>query len=230
MCAACPELLSAFIAETDRARALARARLQKNPNDDAALFLLGKIDLNYVWLQLGTRARKTGWDQYWEARTSLDQVLERNPSHLRARVARAWIDYIVGTKMPRGTRWVLGGGNKKKGLRVVREAASGDGEFFERAEAAFALWDMQVRERELVEAVATAQQLARDFPDNRELTRFLNAHRSRSEGIAPYGTAVIDVALSAEWAHTLRTLLSWYWFLRTSAPRAALIKAPSKAG
>lgn len=177
MCAQCADLFSAFVAETDRARAAARARLKSTPNDDEALFLLGKIDLNYVWLQLGTRGRKTGWDQYWEARNSLDQVLERNPGHLRARVARAWIDYIVGTKMPRGTRWLLGGGSKKNGLRVVREAASAEGEFFERTEAAFALWDMQVRERELVGAVATAQQLARDFPDNRELTRFLNAHR-----------------------------------------------------
>jgi hypothetical protein len=176
-CATCPDLFSVFIADTNRARALARTRLQRNPDDEAALFLLGKIDLNYVWLQLGTRGRKTGWDEYWEARTSLDKVLERNPGHLRARVARAWIDYIVGTKMPRGTRWLLGGGSKKKGLRVVREAASGDGDFFERTEAAFALWDMQVRERELVEAVATARQLARDFPDNRELTRFLNAHQ-----------------------------------------------------
>lgn len=176
-CATCPDLLSVFIADTNRARALARTRLQQNPDDEAALFLLGKIDLNYVWLQLGTRGRKTGWDEYWEARTSLDKVLERNPGHLRARVARAWIDYIVGTKMPRGTRWLLGGGSKKKGLRVVREAASSDGEFFERAEATFALWDMQIRERELVEAVATARQLARDFPDNRELTRFLHAQQ-----------------------------------------------------
>ena len=62
------DLLSAFIADTDRARALARTRLEKNPDDEAALFLLGKIDLNYVWLQLGTRGRKTGWDEYWEAR------------------------------------------------------------------------------------------------------------------------------------------------------------------
>ncbi len=176
-CAACPDLLSVFIADTTRARAVAQTRLQRNPDDESALFLLGKIDLNYVWLQLGTRGRKTGWDEYWEARTSLDKVLARNPVHLRARVARAWIDYIVGTKMPRGTRWLLGGGSKKEGLRVVREAANGEGEFFERTEAAFALWDMQVRERELVEAVATARQLARDFPDNRELTRFLNAHQ-----------------------------------------------------
>lgn len=28
-----------------------------------------------------------------------------------------------------------------------------------------------------VEAVATARQLVLDFPDNRELTRFLNAHQ-----------------------------------------------------
>ena len=177
MCAICPDLMSSFLADTDRARALARARLQRDANNEAALFLLGKIDLNYVWLQLGTRGRKTGWDEYWEARNSLDQVLERNPDHLRARVARAWIDYIVGSKMPRGTRWLLGGGSKKRGLQVVREAASSEGEFFERAEAAFALWDMQVRERELAEAVATARQLARDFPDNRELTRFLTAHQ-----------------------------------------------------
>lgn len=177
MCAACADLFSAFVAETTRGRAAARGRLQRDPHDEAALFLLGKIDLNYVWLQLGTRARKTGWDEYWEARTSLDKVLERNPAHLRARVARAWIDYIVGSKMPRGTRWLLGGGNKKKGLRVVREAASSGGEFFERAEAGFALWDMQVRERDLAEAVATAQQLVRDFPDNRELARFLTTQR-----------------------------------------------------
>jgi hypothetical protein len=177
MCASCPDLMAAFVSETDRARALARTRLQLNPNDEDALFLLGKIDLNYVWLQLGTRGRKTGWDEYWEARTSLDKVLELNPDHLRARVARAWIDYIVGTKLPRGTRWLLGGGSKKRGLQVIREAASAEGEFFERAEATFALWEMQVRERDLAEAVATARQLARDFPDNRELTRFLDAHR-----------------------------------------------------
>ena len=176
-CVPCAELMAAFIAETSHGRELARVRLQRNPHDEAALFLLGKIDLNYVWLQLGTRSRKTGWDEYWEARTSLDTVLREHRDHLRARVARAWIDYIVGSKMPRGTRWLLGGGNKRRGLQAVREAASGGGDFFERAEAGFALWDMQVREHDLVEAVATAQRLARDFPENRELARFLSTQR-----------------------------------------------------
>jgi hypothetical protein len=52
-------------------QAIARARLEVDPGDEQMLFFLGKVDLNYVWLQLGTLGRKTGWDEYWEARRSL---------------------------------------------------------------------------------------------------------------------------------------------------------------
>jgi hypothetical protein len=173
-CTACPALMSAFLAETTRHQTLARARLKIHPDDEATLFFLGKIDLNYVWLQSGTLGRKTGWDEYWEARHSLDHVLKVNPGHVRARVARAWVDYIVGTSVPRGARWLLGGGNKKRGLLVVREVvARGEGELFVQAEAMFALWDMQVRERDTAQAVVTARTLARDFPGNAELREFL---------------------------------------------------------
>ena len=78
--------------------------------------------------------------------------------------------------MPRGTRWLLGGGNKKRGLATVREAAAAEAPFFARAEARFALWDMQVRERLIGEAVVTARDLTRDFPDNAELQRFVNTY------------------------------------------------------
>jgi hypothetical protein len=175
-CAVCPELLAAFQAAFVRGQALARATLQAHPDDEATLFLLGKLDLNYVWLQLGTLGRKTGWGEYWEARRALDKVLKRNPGHVRARVARAWIDYIVDTRMPRGTRWLLGGGNKKRGLLAVRDAANTDADFFIQAEARFAFWDMQVRERHLREAIVTARTLARDFPDNEELNTFIETH------------------------------------------------------
>ena len=174
-CTGCPALLSTFVAETRRAQAIARARLVLDPEDEETLFFLGKLDLNYVWLQLGTLGRKTGWDEYWEARRSLDTVLKQHPQHVRAKVARAWIDYIVDTKMPRGTRWLLGGGNKKRGLRAVREAATVEADLFVRAEAGFALWDMQVRERNMADARATAATLAEDFPDNPELRKFLEA-------------------------------------------------------
>ena len=90
-CATCPGLIAAFFADIKHGQALARTALQTTPGDEAALFFLGKLDLNYVWLQLGPMGRKTGWDEYWEARRSLDGLLAANPRHVRGRVARAWI-------------------------------------------------------------------------------------------------------------------------------------------
>ena len=177
-CAACPALMTAFFEDIRHGQTQARAMLRARPGDDEALFFLGKLDLNYVWLQLGTLGRKTGWDEYWEARRSLDAVLKAHPQHVRALVARAWIDYIVDTKMPWGTRWVLGGGSKKRGLNAVRNAAQMPSEFFTHAEAEFALWDMHVREREMTKATEVARRLVTDLPDNLELARFLEAREA----------------------------------------------------
>jgi hypothetical protein len=175
-CAACPDLLATFELETKRGQEAARKRLNASPGDDDTLFYLGKLDLNYVWLQLGTLGRKTGWSEYWEARRSLDKVLRQNPRHVRAKVARAWIDYAVATNMAGGMRWLLGGGSRKRGLQAVREAAVADATMFVRAEAGFSLWDMQVRERDIAGARATALILAGDFPDNPDLQKFLETH------------------------------------------------------
>jgi len=172
-CATCPALVEAFNAAIDRGQAAGEAKLKESPDDHEARFLVGKLNLNYVWLHLGTIGRRTGWSEYWDARKSLDAVLTRNPMHVRARVARAWIDYIVDTKVRWGTRWLLGGGDKKKGLAVVRDAAAANADFFTQAEARFALWDMQVREKNVSGAATTARLLLRDFPDNHELSRFL---------------------------------------------------------
>jgi len=179
-CATCPDLIANFVADLHRGQSLARTALRGNPGDETALFFLGKLDLNYVWLQLGPLRRKTGWDEYWEARRSLDAVLKDHPQHVRARVARAWIDYVVDTKMPWGTHWLLGGGNRKQALIAVREAAHTESDFFTHAEAQFALWDMQVRERDMTQATAVARRLAHDFPDNREVAAFLEAREASS--------------------------------------------------
>jgi hypothetical protein len=178
-CAPCAEPMAAFLTDFREGRSLAREALRTNPKDESALFFLGKLDLNYIWLQLGPLSRKTGWDEYWEARRSLDAVLKQNPHHVRARVARAWIDYIVDTRMPWGTAWLLGGGSKKRALASLREAAAADTDFFTHAEAEFALWEMYVRDRNMEEATAVARRLARDFPENRELAAFIQARDSR---------------------------------------------------
>jgi hypothetical protein len=107
-------------------------------------------------------------------------VLKQHPDNVRALVSRAWIDYIVGTKIPRGVRWLLGGGNKKRGLAIVRDAAKAeaDADVFVRAETEFALWDMQVREKQFADALVTARDLAIDFPDNQELKKFIETHQA----------------------------------------------------
>jgi hypothetical protein len=183
-CATCPDLIAEFLADIHRGQNTARMMLQSNVGDETALFFLGKLDLNYVWLQLGPLHRRTGWEEYWEARRSLDAVLRQNPRHVRARVARAWIDYIVDTKMPWGSRWLLGGGNRKQALADIREAAQIESDFFSHVEAEFALWDMEVRERDVSSATDVARGLAHEFPDNRELAAFLEGHeRIRRAGL-----------------------------------------------
>jgi tetratricopeptide (TPR) repeat protein len=178
-CARCPEVLATFTEDLHHGQELARTMLKANPRDETALFYLGKLDLNYVWLQLGLLGKKTGWDEYWEARKSLDALLKVNPAHVRGRVARGWIDFIVNTRMPWGTRWVLGGGNKKKGLAAVREAAGMQTDEFSHAEAEFALWDMLLRDKNVPAATEVARRIAQAFPENQEVATFLANRATR---------------------------------------------------
>ena len=178
-CTKCPAVLEAFTADLHHGQALARAMLKKNPADPVALFYLGKLDLNYVWLQLGLLGKKTGWDEYWEARKSLDALLKIDPKHVRARVARGWIDYIVNTRMPWGTRWVLGGGNKKKGLTAIRDAAAVETDQFSHAEAEFALWDILLRDKNEKDAIEVAKRIAQAYPENGEVAAFLAARAGK---------------------------------------------------
>lgn len=175
-CASCGEILKTFLAETRRAQAVAHARLKSHPAEDETEFLLGKIDLNYVWLQLATLGRRTGWSEYREARRSVEAVLKRSPNHLRAQVAHAWIEYIVDTRVPFGFKWVLGGGDRKEALAVMQEAAAKASDPLDKTEATFGLWEMLIREKKLKEAVDVARTLLVDFPENKELVKFVAAN------------------------------------------------------
>lgn len=181
-CERCPDLIAAFLSDISAAQGLARNRLRASPEDETTLYFLGKINLNYVWLHLGPLGRKAGFSEYWEGRRSLDGVLRRNPAHVRAKVARAWVDYIVGTRMPRGTKWLVGGGNRQRALGTMREAATATADFYTSAEARFALWEMLVREQDFDAALDVARGLMLDFPSNRDLANFVEA-RGVSTGV-----------------------------------------------
>jgi hypothetical protein len=98
---------------------------------------------------------------------------------VRGKVARGWIEYIVATRMPWGTRWMLGGGNRKKGVAMVREAVDTPADQFTHAEAEFALWDMLLREKDIPAATEVARRLAQAFPENGEVASFLATKAAR---------------------------------------------------
>lgn len=174
-CADCRAVLATFLEDVNRGRAAARDRIAKAPADDEARFFLGKLDLSYLWMQLSTLGRKTGWDEYWEAKKLLEGILEKNPMHVRAGVARAWMDYIVGTRVPWGTRWVMGGGSKSRGLAMVREAAQTPAGLYTQVEAQFGLWEMLTRDGKRDEAIGVAKELLMKFPENKDLQRFVES-------------------------------------------------------
>jgi hypothetical protein len=174
-CAECPEVLKIFLDDVNRGRAAARSRIEKNPMDEEAQFFLGKMDLSYLWLQLATLDRKTGWHEYWEAKRILEDILEKNPMHVRARVARAWMDYIVGTRVPWGTRWMMGGGSRSRALKMVQDAAQAPADYFAQVEARFALQEMLTREGKPAEAVEVARDLLGRFPENKDLKKFVES-------------------------------------------------------
>ena len=180
-CEPCPALLATFDQLTNSTRTLARARIESDPADHAARFLLGKINLNYVWLNLGPLGRRKGLGEYREARKALKEVLEQEPQHVRAIVAYAWIDYIVDTRVPFGVKWILGGGSRKRALGAMRTAVTIDTDYFSNVEARFGLWEMLIREKDLTGAEVVARDLAREFPANQELARFLAGRVTAAE-------------------------------------------------
>lgn len=175
-CAECLPLVDELVRVVRAGRSRARAHLETAPVDDDTQFLLGRLDLTYVWLQVSTLGRRTGWEEYQEARRVLDAVLERRPSHVRARVARAWIEYIVGTRLPWGLRWVAGGGNRTRGLRMMREAAATEADRYTKAEALFGLWEMESREGNVTDALVPARALLAWFPENEDLAAYVQTH------------------------------------------------------
>jgi tetratricopeptide (TPR) repeat protein len=174
-CSECSKVLATFLEDVNQGRAAARAQISEDPLNDELRFFLGKMDLSYLWLQLATLDRKTGWSEYWEAKKLLEAIIEKQPMHVRARVARAWMDYIVGTRVPWGTRWVMGGGNKSRGLKMVREAAQTPADFYTRVEAQFGLWEMLTRDGKRAEALVVAKELLVTFPENKDLVRFVES-------------------------------------------------------
>lgn len=165
-CRVCPELLRQFENDSTEGIRLARHILSKRPDDERAMFLLAKIDLNRLWLFLQILDKMKGWREYQEARKLLVKLLARNPNHVRALTALAWINYIVAERNFL-LRAILGGGSKKTAYKQLHHAAACvQCDFFDRIEAKFSLFDILRQEKRFAEALVVAEELSARFPEN----------------------------------------------------------------
>ncbi len=165
-CLACARLLAEFQADLEAGLGKSRAILEREPGNSRAQFLLAKLILNRLWLNLQVLQRKKGWNDYKESSRMLDRVLMAEPDNVRALTARAWIEYVVGDQNF-VVRALLGGGDKAKAIRDLRRAIALPGGEYELAEAKTSLVEMLASEGETEEARELAAQLNARFPENK---------------------------------------------------------------
>jgi tetratricopeptide (TPR) repeat protein len=163
-----PEMEKRFLNELERAMTLAQARLQKNPNDAAALYALGisyGLRSNYYWIV--KKAWRDSLKDATAARRLHNRVSELQPANVDARLVQGLHDYLVGC-LPWGWRMLgfLVGvhGDKEKGIQTVQQVAQ-KGED-NRLDAEIFLCALYRRENQPARAVPLVENLIRRFPRN----------------------------------------------------------------
>jgi tetratricopeptide (TPR) repeat protein len=162
------EMERRFLGELARAMTLAQARLQKNPNDAAALYSLGisyGLRSNYYWIV--KKAWRDSLKDATAARRCHNRVSELEPANVDARLVQGLHDYLVGC-LPWGWRMLgfLVGihGDKDKGIRTVQEVSQKGRD--NRLDAEIFLCALYRRENQPARAVPLVEELVRRFPRN----------------------------------------------------------------
>jgi tetratricopeptide (TPR) repeat protein len=164
-----PETVAAFHDALDRALAVSRERLAKNPKDADAHFQVGAavgLRASYTATVDGsvTGAFRAAREAYNEHET----VLALDPSRKDAGLIVGTYRYIVAAlSLPvRLMAYVAGfGGDKNKGLRMIEEAATYPGDNQE--DARFALILLYNREKRYDDALKQLATLQQKYPRNR---------------------------------------------------------------
>jgi tetratricopeptide (TPR) repeat protein len=163
-----PETEKRFLGELTTAMNLAQARLDKKPNDKAALYALGisyGLRSNYYWV-----VKKAWHDSLRDAtaaRRLHNKVEALDPKYVDARLVEGLHDYIIGS-LP--WTWRMLGflvgihGDKALGIHLVQDVAAHGKD--NRVDAEIFLGALYRRENEPRRAVPIVQDLIRRFPRN----------------------------------------------------------------
>jgi tetratricopeptide (TPR) repeat protein len=163
-------LADSFFGLSDRAVALCRQRLAKEPNDAQAYFYFGMTQMN--------RASFLGWQQRslsafrvsLGVASHLNAALARDSSLTEARLGLGMMDYF----MAMSRRYTLGlrlMGSRKKAYAAVRPVADGNGEL--KAPAQMMLAYMLKEDGDYDAALDYCGRLLAAYPGNRSARRFM---------------------------------------------------------
>ncbi len=151
-----------------RALTIEQNRLAANPNDVEALYTRGVTRAEFAtYTALVEHAWFSALRNAVGARHDHERVLELAPEDIEAKLLVGTHNYVVGS-LPwalRSAGAVAGlGGNKEKGMQLLRECAAGNGETAVDARILLALFLR--REQRYDEALPIARQLIAAYPRN----------------------------------------------------------------
>lgn len=163
-----PEEIQPITEAIDKAKALARARLERNDDDKEALYSLGiayGIEGNYLF------TIKKSWfaalDAAGEANERHKKVLKLDPNFHDAKLVTGLYEYVIGS-IPGGVKWLAAlfgyRGSKQRGIQLLEEARAGGKRV--RTDAAILLGVVYNRERQYARARELFAKIAERYPRN----------------------------------------------------------------
>jgi tetratricopeptide (TPR) repeat protein len=222
------EVATAFREALERANAIARSRLAKNPKDPDAHYQLGAAEgLRASYVATVERSAMGAFKAAREAYDEHEQVLTLDPRRKDAGLIVGTYRYLVSAmSMPiRWMAYVVGfGGGKERGLKMIEEAAAYGGE--NQDDARFALVLIYNREKRYDDALRVLATLRERFPKNRLAWLETGATYLRAGRAADAERFLNDgLARSANDTRTRMFGEEALWYYKRGAARVALGRA-----
>ena len=182
---------------TDTGTHLADDAIKANPNDKDAWFARGYIrGIHAVFVTLVDHSFTAAARQGLAARNDSEQVLKLDPDYVDAKMAIGIQQFAAGS-LPRFIRLMVGifgmGGNKQRGIQLLREAAAHGTVTSVEARTVLSLFLRH--DGRYPEALAVQRTLAEEYPHN-FIFRLEVANLTKDEGQGPLAIALYKQVLA----------------------------------
>jgi tetratricopeptide (TPR) repeat protein len=210
-----PEIRQRIEYLTDTGTSLCDNRIRANPNDKNAYFARGYLrGIHAAFITLVDHSFVAAARQGYAARNDSEQVLKIDPDYADAKMAIGIQQFAVAS-LPRWVRIIVGvvgvGGNKERGLEMLREAAAHG--VVTAVESRTVLSLFLRHDGRYPEALAVQHGLAIQYPHD-FLFRLEEANLAKDEGNGPAAIALYKVVLAdaAKPGYFVDPRLQMAWF------------------